>query len=222
VLIIVAVTFLCGCSSTGQQRETQIIDRRLKVLEQQQAALSRKTLSAQQKLNADTNIRLDNLERELKLISESVEDALARPEEVQSVDKFELEKVDPKQEITKTFNNEIKTPIRSNEMLLSMIILYIMENSIVHKRDDVESYVRLSLTHKENHLIIVVEDNGIGIPAKIKPKIFNMFFRGSEQSKGNGLGLYLVKKAVDILSGTCHVSSRVDKFTKMVVRIPLA
>ena len=93
MLIIVAVTFLCGCSSTGQQRETQIIDRRLKVLEQQQAALSRKTLSAQQKLNADTNIRLDNLERELKLISESVEDALARPEEVQSVDKFELEKV---------------------------------------------------------------------------------------------------------------------------------
>ena len=95
VLIIVAVTFLCGCSSTGQQRETQIIDRRLKALEQQQAALSRKTLSTQQKLNADTNIRLDNLERELKLISESVEDALARPEEVQSqsIDKFEFEKV---------------------------------------------------------------------------------------------------------------------------------
>lgn len=136
--------------------------------------------------------------------------------------KFDLEKVDHKQEITKTFNNEIKLPIRSNEMLLSMIILYVMENSIVHKRDDVESYVRLSLTEEENHLIIVVEDNGIGIPAKIKPKIFNMFFRGSEQSKGNGLGLYLVKKAVDILSGTCHVSSKVDKFTKMVVRIPIA
>jgi len=93
VLIIVAVSFMCGCSSTGQQREAQIIDRRLKALEQQQAALSRKSLSAQQKLNADTNIRLDNLERELKLISESVEDALARPEEVQTIDKFELEKV---------------------------------------------------------------------------------------------------------------------------------
>ena len=93
VFIIVAASVLCGCSSTGQQREAQITNRRLKALEQQQAALSRKSLSAQQKLNADTNIRLDNLERELKLISGSVEDALARPEEVQSIDKFELEQV---------------------------------------------------------------------------------------------------------------------------------
>ncbi|MCD6268597.1 MAG: tol-pal system protein YbgF [Deltaproteobacteria bacterium] len=93
VFIIVAASVLCGCIGTGQQREAQIIDRRLKSLEQQQAALSRKSLSARQKLNADTNIRLDNLERELKLISGSVEDALARPEEVQSIDKFELEKV---------------------------------------------------------------------------------------------------------------------------------
>ncbi len=92
VIITVVISLFCGCAGTGQQREARIVNQRIRTLEQQQEALSRKSLSAQQKLNADTNIRLDNLERELKLISESVEDALARPEEVQSVDKFELEK----------------------------------------------------------------------------------------------------------------------------------
>ncbi|MCK5914566.1 MAG: tol-pal system protein YbgF, partial [Deltaproteobacteria bacterium] len=85
------LTVICSCASPGQQREEQAVNRRLRTLEQQQAALSRKSLNAQQKLHADTSIRLDNLERELKLISGSVEDALARPEEVQAIDKFEIE-----------------------------------------------------------------------------------------------------------------------------------
>ena len=90
-LFTLLLTVICGCAGPGQQREEQAVNRRLSSLEQQQAALSRKSLNAQQKLHADTSIRLDNLERELKLISASVEDALARPEEVQAVDKFEIE-----------------------------------------------------------------------------------------------------------------------------------
>jgi len=92
IFFAVYILLLSGCAGSGQQREEQSISRRLSTLEQQQAALSRRNLGAQQKLNADTNIRLDNLEREMKLLSESVEDALSRPEEVQGIDKFAIEK----------------------------------------------------------------------------------------------------------------------------------
>lgn len=88
---VIASAMICGCAGTNQQREEQAIYHRLNAIEQQQAILQRESASAQKKLNADTNIRLDNLERELKLLSESVEDALARPEEVKSIDKFEFE-----------------------------------------------------------------------------------------------------------------------------------
>jgi len=92
VAILLFISALAaGCAGSNQQREEQALYHRLNVLEQKQAVLQRESSSAQQKLNADTNIRLDNLERELKLLSESVEDALARPEEVKSIDKFEFE-----------------------------------------------------------------------------------------------------------------------------------
>jgi tol-pal system protein YbgF len=92
ILIIISL-FVAGCAGPNQQREEQALYHRLNVLEQKQAAIQRESSSAQQKLNADTNIRLDTLERELKLLSESVEDALAQPEEIKSIDKFEFEEV---------------------------------------------------------------------------------------------------------------------------------
>ena len=92
MLTALLLTIGTGCVSSGQHQEQQIYQR-LNAIEQQQAALLRKSTNAQQKLNADTNIRLDNLERELKLLSEAVEDNLARPEEIQVTDKFEFETI---------------------------------------------------------------------------------------------------------------------------------
>ncbi|MBN2704862.1 MAG: tol-pal system protein YbgF [Deltaproteobacteria bacterium] len=65
--------------------------RRLTDVEQQQAALTRQTSNELQKLNADTNIRLDNLERELRLLSETVEDTLSRPVETKSSEQIQFE-----------------------------------------------------------------------------------------------------------------------------------
>ncbi|MEA3332850.1 MAG: tol-pal system protein YbgF [Pseudomonadota bacterium] len=109
-----------GCAGNGQNREQQVIFQRLNAIEQQQAALSRKSTNTQQKLNADTNIRLDNLERELKLLGEAVEDSIARPEEIKTADQFEfkttianleerLQKLEKTTSITKTHSLTAKT-----------------------------------------------------------------------------------------------------------------
>ena len=83
-----------GCAGNGQQPNRQEATyQRLNVIEQQQAALDRKSTNAHQKLNADTNIRLDNLERELRLLNEAVEDSLARPEEIGATDNLEYETI---------------------------------------------------------------------------------------------------------------------------------
>lgn len=87
ILIIIS-----GCISGGNQLdEKRILNQRLNTIEQQQAALTRQSTNSQQKLIADTNIRLDNLERELKLLSEAVEDSIARPEEIPATSKSECE-----------------------------------------------------------------------------------------------------------------------------------
>jgi signal transduction histidine kinase len=51
-------------------------------------------------------------------------------------------------------------------------------------------------------------------------KIFDMFYRGSERSKGNGLGLYLVRKAVQKLHGNIEVDSEEGKYACFVISFP--
>lgn len=57
-------------------------------------------------------------------------------------------------------------------------------------------------------LTLQVKDNGVGVPKKIADKIFDMFFRGHSQSRGTGIGLYVVKDAVERLNGSIHVDSQ--------------
>jgi ligand-binding sensor domain-containing protein/signal transduction histidine kinase len=80
--------------------------------------------------------------------------------------------------------------------------------------------IRVWIEKSENALHITIEDNGIGIPEVHLSKIFNMFYRGSELSRGNGLGLYIVKKAVDKLGGEIQVISTEGKGTVLQMCIP--
>ena len=67
---------------------------------------------------------------------------------------------------------------------------------------------------------IVVADNGIGIDPQHTARIFEMFFRASDQSDGSGLGLYIVKNAIDKLEGSVVVDSRMGEGTRFVISLP--
>lgn len=67
---------------------------------------------------------------------------------------------------------------------------------------------------------LVVEDNGIGIEPESLPQIFNMFYRASEQSDGSGLGLYIVKNAVEKLGGSIEIQSEPGRGTKFTISLP--
>ena len=52
------------------------------------------------------------------------------------------------------------------------------------------------------------------------PKLFKMFSRATEQSEGSGLGLYIVKEAVEMLKGEISVASKAGEGTTFTLRIP--
>ena len=70
-------------------------------------------------------------------------------------------------------------------------------------------------------MLIKIKDNGDGIPKNVQMKIFEMFFRGSEKSQGNGLGLFLVKRPVEILNGTIKIKSTLKGGTEFSVTLPV-
>lgn len=68
--------------------------------------------------------------------------------------------------------------------------------------------------------LVRFEDNGIGISHELVPKICDMFFRANTEKDGSGLGLYIVKEAVDKLQGKIEISSELGKGTIFNLDLP--
>jgi signal transduction histidine kinase len=67
---------------------------------------------------------------------------------------------------------------------------------------------------------IVFWDNGSGIKSNLLENVCQMFFRGSDKSKGHGLGLYLAKKAVEKMNGVLDVKSEEGVYTQVRISLP--
>ena len=67
---------------------------------------------------------------------------------------------------------------------------------------------------------ITIADNGIGIKEAYLEKIFEMFYRATQKSNGSGIGLYIVKEAVDKLNGTITVESTFGEGTTFKLMFP--
>ena len=81
--------------------------------------------------------------------------------------------------------------------------------------------VRVSMSATEHHAVVKVADTGCGMTPEVGTHIFEKFYQGdtSRASQGNGLGLALVKKVVDIIQGEISVESAVSKGSTFTVRI---
>lgn len=81
--------------------------------------------------------------------------------------------------------------------------------------------VTVTLTATAHHAIVKVQDTGCGMSPEVGAHIFEKFYQGdtSHSSQGNGLGLALVKRVVDILSGEIGVESVVGQGSTFTVKI---
>jgi signal transduction histidine kinase len=90
-----------------------------------------------------------------------------------------------------------------------------------HRYDQEDPFIRIDSEPIGADLLIRITDNGSGIPEKHLPKIFDMFYRASENSQGSGLGLYIVKEALQKLGGTISVQSECNAGSTFTISIPL-
>lgn len=116
---------------------------------------------------------------------------------------------------------EIK--IQSDRSLMNTIIQNLIENSIKYSRQDIDDpYVKIQVMQTaEDYMCIIVEDNGIGIDSKYQQKVFDMFYRANDDVQGSGLGMFILKSAVEKLEGEVSLSSELGKGTKFVILLPI-
>ncbi|HTE33074.1 MAG TPA: PAS domain-containing sensor histidine kinase [Chryseolinea sp.] len=109
----------------------------------------------------------------------------------------------------------------SDPLRVKTIITNIFSNAI--KYQDMrksDPFIKIATRLSPEHCDITIEDNGIGIATDVQAKIFDLFFRGTDQSQGTGLGLFIVKDTIERLKGSIKVKSAVGKGTTFFIRIP--
>ena len=94
-------------------------------------------------------------------------------------------------------NNELQKSFISDAFSIKAIYQNVFENALKYKNKDRDLLLEITIEDYVDYIKITFKDNGLGIPESILPKIFNMFYRGNNESRDDtGLGLYIVKKAI--------------------------
>lgn len=184
----------------------------------------------------------DELEHNLKLMERSidklngfVEDILvhsrnSRVELKQDVINFEeeielaaegLRHMDQASNVKLITSIEQSAPAITDQYRLQSVLKNLISNSVkYHNKDAKKSWVKVFVSSDKEEIKIRIADNGIGIHKNYLDKIFDMFYRASENSFGSGLGLYIVKETVEKLGGTITVSSKENVGSSFELAIP--
>ena len=104
--------------------------------------------------------------------------------------------------------------------LLRQVFGNLLSNAIKYSPEGGKVWVQL--IGETSQVICHVKDEGIGIPAEDQQRLFQPFSRASnvDSIAGTGLGLHIVKVAVELHGGTINVESQHGKGTRFIVRLP--
>lgn len=106
------------------------------------------------------------------------------------------------------------------EQLLDRVWSNLFDNAIKHSPDG--GIIHVAVERGEDALAVSVSDHGDGMSEEVMKHIFEKFYQGdsSRKAEGNGLGLALVKRIVDLCQGEIIVSSLPDKGATFKVILP--
>ncbi len=109
----------------------------------------------------------------------------------------------------------------SDGFRVKVVLNNIISNAIKYQKHSVPGqYVDINVKVDANEANITIKDNGIGISEEHQPNIFKMFFRATHEDSGSGIGLYIVKEALNKLDGDINLESTLGEGTTFQIKIP--
>ncbi len=133
--------------------------------------------------------------------------------ELEYLDNFKKVKFD-----LKIKGNDI--PFRGDEQRIGIIFGNIISNAYKYFNPEVKSFLKIRIKVNAQRVDIKISDNGIGIKAEHLGKIFNMFYRATDRSQGSGLGMYIVKQAIEKCGGEIGIESTYGEGTLISISLP--
>ncbi|WP_192085773.1 cell wall metabolism sensor histidine kinase WalK [Algoriphagus sp. Y33] len=134
-----------------------------------------------------------------------------------------VEKIQFKSKISLDFSllpeNPLLLKVLGNEQLLHLAVSNIVLNACKYSDG---KQVNIALAVVDGEIIVIIKDNGIGIPPGEKEYIFDPYFRASNTKnyEGYGIGLPLARNIVRIHDGELRINSILDEGTTVEIRLP--
>ncbi len=122
--------------------------------------------------------------------------------------------------ISKEINLDGHTQFYSDSYRLSLILNNLISNAIKYADPQKDSFIHIKIQVDNHKAFIIFRDNGIGIDKNYVDKVFNMFFRATSKNEGAGLGLYIVKEAIEKLEGKIYLESQSGEGTLFKIELP--
>ena len=114
-----------------------------------------------------------------------------------------------------------QTEFKTDYYRMSVVMNNLISNAIKYlDRNKQKPFLGITVNDDNEKALLWVQDNGMGIDNSLIPKIFDMFFRANTERDGSGLGLYIVKEAMQKLQGTIDIESELGEGTMFDLEIP--
>jgi signal transduction histidine kinase len=110
-------------------------------------------------------------------------------------------------------------PFYSDQWRLKVILNNIISNSIRY-RNGKDPLIKVNVDVDDKMARVAIEDNGKGIGKEHIDNVYRMFYRATDDGAGSGLGLYIVKEAIDKLHGSIRIDSEVGRGTTVMFEVP--
>jgi PAS domain S-box-containing protein len=119
------------------------------------------------------------------------------------------------------YTHEGFTQVNLDTSLLRNIIINLVSNAIKFSPEEATIWVDSICTDSE--IVLTIRDEGLGIPEEDMKHLFERFFRGKNvlNIPGTGLGLHIVSKYVELMGGTIHVGSALEKGTRFTIKFKI-
>ncbi len=111
--------------------------------------------------------------------------------------------------------------IEADKELLSLVWCNLFSNAVKFNKQ--AGTIKAELYKQEDRIVVTVSDTGCGMSEEVQKRIFEKFYQAdqSRTTTGNGLGLALAKRVVDIMEGEIKVESEIGKGTTITVEIEM-
>ncbi|MBL4753931.1 MAG: PAS domain S-box protein [Flavobacteriales bacterium] len=126
-------------------------------------------------------------------------------------------------QITLKTDIKLKHKISSDAPILRMVLRNMIGNAIKYrKKTSNGAFLKITASQNRKHTILKFQDNGIGVDASVEANIFQMFFRGTTESQGSGLGLYMVRTGLNKIGSEISVKSKPGEGATFTITLPKA